>query len=406
MIILLLLCAVLEQSSALGGINSNPATAGSDTLIPSLAWPYYISQSVSIEGYKAVKFNPELPCSISKFLTCFGSPVSNTSKECSLIVWSDSWGQPGPVLFSQSISVNAADSNKLYWQTYNLVPPLFIVGQFWAGIWEGTGFPTTVSDTVTSFTSYYASDGTNWLPLTGDYFMGLVIKYVQPQLRVMPDSLVLSINADTNQSDTGNMYISNESGICNLIVDSIVACEPCVLSVLPNSFGLLPLGYKEVKVICGGVNSDGIYYDTLWIFSTASNSPYPVPLTLIVSGFGIEEESRGLRVKSRELKVSQNPFLVFTEVRGQKTEDRGQRTGDRIQVYDVMGRLVEEERFFANAQNDRANAQNDRADAQNDRADAQNDRLKIGKNLSPGIYFVKLKGYKPLKIIKMGGSPR
>ena len=349
MIILLLLCA------------------GNDTLIPSLAWPYYISQSMYVEGYKAVKFSPELPCSLAQFLACFGSPVSNTSKECSLIVWSDGWGQPGTILFSQPISVSVVDSNKLSWQVYDLVPPLFIVGQFWAGAWESASFPTTVSDAVSSFTSYYAADGTNWLPVTGDYFMGLVIKYVQPQLRVVPDSLVLSINADTNQSDTAYMNVSNESAICNLIVDSIVAKEPWVISVLPNSFGLLPLGSKEVKVICGGVNSDGIYADTLLIFSTASNSPYPVPLTLIVSGFGIAEESEKLKVKSENLKVSQNPFLQFTEVRSQRSEDR-------IQVYDMMGRLVEEPKSHI-----------------------------VGKNLPRGIYFIKAKGYKPIKIIKLGG---
>ncbi|MBI4721489.1 MAG: T9SS type A sorting domain-containing protein [Candidatus Stahlbacteria bacterium] len=95
---------------------------------------------------------------------------------------------------------------------------------------------------------------------------------------------------------------------------------------------------------------------------------------------GVEEKES--RVESSELKVFPNPFVKYTEVRGQRTENR-------IQIYDIMGRLVEEERFFADAQNDRANA--------------QNDRLKIGKDLPRGIYFVKLKGYKPVKIIKMGG---
>ncbi|PIU28257.1 MAG: hypothetical protein COT09_05540 [Candidatus Hydromicrobium americanum] len=47
--------------------------------------------------------------------------------------------------------------------------------------------------------------------------------------------------------------------------------------------------------------------------------------------------------------------------------------------YDMMGQLVEE-RFFA---------------------DAQNDRLEIGKDLPAGIYFVKVKGYKSTKIIKL-----
>ena len=49
----------------------------------------------------------------------------------------------------------------------------------------------------------------------------------------------------------------------------------------------------------------------------------------------------------------------------------------------MVGRLVEERFFpFANAQ-------------------GQNDRLEIGKHLENEIYFVKVKGYNPTKIIKL-----
>ncbi|MBI4721563.1 MAG: T9SS type A sorting domain-containing protein [Candidatus Stahlbacteria bacterium] len=81
--------------------------------------------------------------------------------------------------------------------------------------------------------------------------------------------------------------------------------------------------------------------------------------------FGTEENSKTTNQKSK-LEVYPNPFVVFTKVREQKIEDR-------IQVYDMMGRLVEETKESI-----------------------------IGKNLPPGFYFVKVKGYKPIKVIKIG----
>ncbi|MBI4722920.1 MAG: T9SS type A sorting domain-containing protein [Candidatus Stahlbacteria bacterium] len=78
------------------------------------------------------------------------------------------------------------------------------------------------------------------------------------------------------------------------------------------------------------------------------------------------EESKELEMKSEKLKAFPNPFVIFTEVRGQRTENR-------IQVYDMMGRLVEKTKESI-----------------------------IGENLHPGFYFVKAKGYKPIKVIKLG----
>ncbi len=53
---------------------------------------------------------------------------------------------------------------------------------------------------------------------------------------------------------------------------------------------------------------------------------------------------------------------------------------------------VKEERFFADAQNDRG--------GQNDKSTQVKD-CKIGEKLLPGVYFVKVRGYKPTKIIKL-----
>ena len=78
------------------------------------------------------------------------------------------------------------------------------------------------------------------------------------------------------------------------------------------------------------------------------------------------EESKELRVKSRELRALQNPFIVSTEIEGQET-------GDRIEIYDISGNLVE-----------------------------NTNKSIIGKGLSPGVYFIRLKGCRPIKIIKIG----
>ena len=78
------------------------------------------------------------------------------------------------------------------------------------------------------------------------------------------------------------------------------------------------------------------------------------------------EESKELKVKSGELKVSRNPFIKYTTIELPYPQAK-------VKVYDVMGKLIEE-----------------------------TDKEIIGEGLQTGIYFVRVKGYKPLKIIKVG----
>jgi len=79
---------------------------------------------------------------------------------------------------------------------------------------------------------------------------------------------------------------------------------------------------------------------------------------------GVEVEK--LKVKSAELKVYPNPFVSYTRIGSLESKDV-------VQVYDMMGRLVEETISHI-----------------------------VGKDLPKGIYFVKLKGYKLVKMIKIG----
>ncbi len=80
------------------------------------------------------------------------------------------------------------------------------------------------------------------------------------------------------------------------------------------------------------------------------------------------EESEELQVTSHKLQVYPNPFVRWTEVRCQKSDVR-----EKVKVYDMVGKLVEE-----------------------------TTKDIVGKNLCPGVYFVKVGGYKPIKIIKLG----
>ncbi|MCK4306710.1 T9SS type A sorting domain-containing protein [candidate division WOR-3 bacterium] len=91
------------------------------------------------------------------------------------------------------------------------------------------------------------------------------------------------------------------------------------------------------------------------------------------------EESEELRVKSLELRVYPNPFTQYTAI---KLFNHPRQIGisalpqqairKKVKVYDMMGRLVEETESGV-----------------------------IGKDLRAGVYFVKVRGCKPLKIIKL-----
>ncbi len=84
---------------------------------------------------------------------------------------------------------------------------------------------------------------------------------------------------------------------------------------------------------------------------------------------GVEErqETRDKRQET-ELEIQPNPFIRTTAIKLLSN----QAIKGKVQVYDMVGRLVEE-----------------------------TESKVIGKDLSPGVYFVKLREYKPIKIVKL-----
>ena len=81
-----------------------------------------------------------------------------------------------------------------------------------------------------------------------------------------------------------------------------------------------------------------------------------------------EEESAKHKLKSAKLSAYPNPFSSVTSILCWSNSH----PASNIQIYDLSGRLVKTTKGNT-----------------------------IGKNLTPGIYFLKVKGYKPVKVIKL-----
>jgi hypothetical protein len=79
---------------------------------------------------------------------------------------------------------------------------------------------------------------------------------------------------------------------------------------------------------------------------------------------GVEEIGYITPITERQLQASPNPFIQYCSV----TLHRGK----ILQIFDLSGRLIE-----------------------------TTESNTIGKNLNPGIYFIKTRGYKPVKVIKL-----
>ena len=146
-----------------------------------------------------------------------------------------------------------------------------------------------------------------------------------------------------------------------------------------------PIQQFTWKEICLSVDStiSGIRFTSfvnyqLWSFQGGAGGASLFWIDDIwVGKAGIEE--RELRVESKELRVLPNPFIRSTNIRFE--DDRLEDC--KIRVYDMGGQLVEETKVGFE--------------------DYRFKDCKIGENLPTGVYFVKVAGYKPVKIIKIGG---
>ncbi len=99
----------------------------------------------------------------------------------------------------------------------------------------------------------------------------------------------------------------------------------------------------------------------------------------IVSTLGVEERDCFANARNDRLEVYPNPFTEYTVIRYSEIENRN---NAKIEVYDMVGRLVEE--VDGNAT-----------------TESLHSKIIIGEKLLPGVYFVKVRSYEPIKIIKL-----
>ncbi|MBI4722918.1 MAG: T9SS type A sorting domain-containing protein [Candidatus Stahlbacteria bacterium] len=91
---------------------------------------------------------------------------------------------------------------------------------------------------------------------------------------------------------------------------------------------------------------------------------------------GIEETEDRSQKSEVRIEVSPNPFIKVTEIR---VWGLGVSEKQEVKIYDIAGKMVHTIPYN------------------------QQFQVHIGEELAPGIYFVRVKGYKPVKVIKLGG---
>jgi hypothetical protein len=89
-----------------------------------------------------------------------------------------------------------------------------------------------------------------------------------------------------------------------------------------------------------------------------------------------EEKMTNDELRMTKIKVYPNPFVQFAVI-GLRLSVCGDKVL-KIKIHDLAGKVVEETLIGGNQQ------------------------TTIGKNLAPGVYFIKANGYTPVKIIKLG----
>ncbi len=180
------------------------------------------------------------------------------------------------------------------------------------------------------------------------------------------------IGASKCNGGKGRVYVYRGSGDGLDTIPSLTA----------NPTNQIGTGFGHA-ISSGNVNGDG--YDDIIIGASGWDGEegnegrvycYYGPL------LGVEEHKAQVTRHKLQVEVYPNPFFEQTVIR---YSSFGNRTIHdlRFTIHDVMGRLVEERRV--GLEDSKLKIQD----------------YKIGKNLCAGVYFVKVKGYEPTKIIKL-----
>jgi len=108
------------------------------------------------------------------------------------------------------------------------------------------------------------------------------------------------------------------------------------------------------------------------IWTQGDIAPYKVMFACEGYPIGIEEKQDG-DVNIPKLQVTPNPFTAVLSV---KCSGINKEPKNNLRIYDMSGRLVKSIRF-------------------------NTEQLSLGNDLKPGVYFIKVVGYKPVKVVKL-----
>ncbi|TES93528.1 MAG: T9SS type A sorting domain-containing protein [Candidatus Cloacimonadota bacterium] len=113
--------------------------------------------------------------------------------------------------------------------------------------------------------------------------------------------------------------------------------------------------------------------DGNWIVYHKWDATGCIQIYKVPSGVGIKESETGIRQEATDIKVYPNPFTAVISVQCSVPSDK---TNIVLYIYDLSGRLVESFPLTT-------------------------DHYSLTTDFSPGIYFLKAEGYKPVKVIKL-----
>ncbi len=333
--------------------------------------------------------------------TLFSICITNYGKSYVSVIW-------GKNKYLVVWHENYSDSCKIWGQ--------FVLSD---GSLENSPFP--VASTEWNQYPKVAFDGTNYLVIWNKYwgksFFDIYGRFVDSAGTTIDSAFLViqgangAIHPDIAFDGTNYLIVSDNCGSNDTILGQLVAPDglfigsPVLVAVEPESGKVIPMvawngtnylvvwedfrnGNRDVygqRISSEGsfvntnfaviehlapqdppvIASDGTDFLVVWCDGRGADA-FDI-YGRIVSGTGVEESEK-CKVKSTKLQVCPNPFTSHTAIK----LSSHQAIQKKIRVYDLMGRLVEETKEDI-----------------------------IGENLRAGIYFVKIRSYKPLKIIKL-----
>ncbi|MFA5032689.1 MAG: S8/S53 family peptidase [bacterium] len=198
---------ILTPASAYKPMKFGGTKGAIDTLHPQwdafkVGWSY----KYRVE-YEATQLTPAAACSV--FAICHGvsSRYTNSSKQCSVFIWSNVVEAPGAVLYKARVTATSTTAQQVSYNWYSINPPIYVTGPFWVGNYEmDTLYPTSSVDsilTVAGTSGYRSKDSVNWYGENADYYHAAAVNYLSGgEISVSPISLAFQIDSSSAKGTT------------------------------------------------------------------------------------------------------------------------------------------------------------------------------------------------------------